>query len=66
MSFNIARDFSDPMSDNISGEYQPKEGTRATQMVKESSEEEENQTYASKLFQELPRNMTPTQKHDTL
>ena len=64
-SFNIVPGFSDPMSDNICEEYQPKEVTTATQMVEESSEEGESQTHASKWLQELSRNMTPSDVDDS-
>ena len=64
-SSNIAPDFSGPMSDNISEEYQSREVTRAAQMVEESSEEGESQTHTSKWLQELPRNMTPSDSDDS-
>ena len=54
-SFNIAPDFSDLMSDNLSEVYQTKEKTRATRMVEKSPEEEESQTHTSKWLQEQPR-----------
>ena len=63
--FNIAPDLSDPMSDNISEEYQSTEVTRAAQMVEESSEGRESQTHASKWFEELPRNLTPSDLDDS-
>ena len=59
-SLNLAPDFSDTMSDNISEEYQSREVTRATQMVEESSDERESPTHASIGLQELPGNITPS------
>ena len=64
-SFNIAPDFSDPMSDNISEGYQSLEQTRATQMMQESSEEGESQTHTSKWLQELFRNSTHSDVDDS-
>ena len=64
-SFNIVPDFSDQMSDNLSGEYQTKEVTRAIQMVEEFAEEGESQTLTSEWLQELPRNMTPSEVDDS-
>ena len=64
-SFNKAPNFSDPMSDNISEEYQSREVTRAAQMVDESSEERESKTHTSKWLQELPRNLTTSDDDDS-
>ena len=53
------------MSDNISEECQSREVARATQLVKESSEEGDSQTLTSKWLRELPRNLTPSDANDS-
>ena len=64
-SFIIEPDFSDPMSDNLSEEYQKKAIARATDDIGGLADETGSQTHTSRLLQDLPGNTTPFGVDDT-
>ena len=64
-SFIIEPDFSDPMSDNASEEYQSKAIARAIDNIGGSADETGSQAHTSKWLQDLPSNTTPFGVDDT-
>ena len=64
-SFNVAPNFSDPISDNMSGKYQTKAITRATGAIGEYFYESDGQTHTSKWLEVILRNLTPSEVDDS-
>ena len=64
-SFIIEPDFSVPMLDNVSEEYQSKAITRATEDIGGSADETGSQAHTSRWLQDLPSKTTPFEVDDT-
>ena len=64
-SFMVAPDFSDPMLDHVSEEYQTLEIARVTGILGESSDEANGQTYTSTWIRELSHVMPLEQPNES-